>query len=63
MSKEIKESGNCVSRVMPKLTDKSCNNCDLNNTYKCIPSICAMVGTDGHGLWTPCCGVKIGGDK
>ncbi len=31
--------------------NKSCDNCKWNKTEKCQPSICAMIGCDGHGLW------------
>lgn len=30
--------------------EKSCNNCNLNNTKACQPATCAMTGRDGHGL-------------
>jgi hypothetical protein len=31
--------------------EKSCNNCNLNNTKACQPATCTLIGPDGHGLW------------
>lgn len=31
--------------------NKSCNNCKWNNSKKCQPITCTMIGYDGHGLW------------